>query len=89
MTLDFPCTACGLCCQKVHLSEQTAWLSRGDGVCKHYDEATRLCTIYENRPLVCRVADYYQAHLSDKIAWHDFVQINIAICQAFQLENST
>lgn len=84
--MPFPCTACGLCCQKVHLSEQTAWLNRGDGVCQHYDELTKLCSIYENRPLVCRVEDYYQVYLLDKIKWQDFVQLNVVICKQFQSE---
>ncbi|MDO4434208.1 MAG: YkgJ family cysteine cluster protein [Alysiella sp.] len=84
----FPCTACGLCCQKVHLSEQTAWLNRGDGVCRHYNEITRLCTIYDTRPLVCRVVDYYDVHLSNSVVWQDFVQINLAICQQLQAEKT-
>lgn len=76
----FPCTACGKCCRNVHLSEQTAYLSRGDGVCQYFDEQTNLCTIYESRPLVCRVEDYYKTYLSHIYTWDEFVKMNVEIC---------
>jgi len=60
ITKSFPCTACGKCCQNVGKSEETAFLDRGDGTCRHFDEYTKLCLIYENRPLVCQVEKYYQ-----------------------------
>ncbi|NEN75009.1 YkgJ family cysteine cluster protein [Pelistega sp. NLN82] len=77
----FPCTACGKCCRHVGKSEQTAFLDRGDGICQFLDEVSNLCTIYEDRPLVCRVEDYYRAYLTDKISWDDFVKDNLAICE--------
>lgn len=80
----FPCNACGECCRRVNQSEETTFLDRGDGTCRYFDEQTKLCTIYENRPLVCRVEDYYVAHLSQIITWHDFVQINVSFCQKWQ-----
>lgn len=86
---DFPCTACGLCCKRVGFSPQTAWLNRGDGICRHYDEVTKRCTIYEDRPLVCRVKDYYRLHLAEQITWNEFVEKNLEICKKFQEEDST
>ena len=76
----FPCTACGKCCRRVSASPETAFLDRGDGVCGYLAEETLLCTIYEQRPLVCRVVDYYRAKLVDIIPWDEFVRINVAIC---------
>lgn len=76
----FPCTACGKCCRQVHRSEHTTFLDRGDGICRHFNTQTNLCTIYHDRPLVCRVEDYYKVHLSDKISWEDFVKLNLEIC---------
>lgn len=76
----FPCTACGKCCRRVSVSEQTAYLSRGDGVCRYLDEQSNLCTIYQTRPLVCRVEDYYRAHLAEQYTWTEFVRINLEIC---------
>lgn len=76
----FPCNGCGKCCRLVDRSTETAWLDRGDGTCRHFDEATLGCTIYETRPLVCRVQDYHAAHLAGRFSWPEFVKINLAIC---------
>lgn len=83
---SFPCTSCGKCCRRVNLSTATAYLDRGDGICYHFDIDTNLCTIYHDRPLVCRVEDYYKVHLSDKIEWDDFVKLNLSICDRLQKE---
>lgn len=77
----FPCTACGKCCRHVYLSEQTSYLDRGDGVCLYLDENTNLCAIYETRPIVCRVEDYYKKYLCNIYTWEEFVQINLDICR--------
>lgn len=77
----FPCTACGKCCRKVYLSEKTSYLDRGDGICRHFNEQTNLCNIYENRPVVCRVEEYYKKNLSHIYSWEEFVQINLEICK--------
>jgi Fe-S-cluster containining protein len=38
------------------------------------------CTIYAQRPLVCRVEEYYEQHLSAQVTWAEFVRINLGIC---------
>ena len=45
----FNCNKCGLCCQ--NLNEYYLDLDRGDGVCRYFNEKTRLCDIYEKRPM--------------------------------------
>ncbi|MGO2300854.1 YkgJ family cysteine cluster protein [Psychrobacter sp. AOP7-D1-15] len=77
----FPCTSCGKCCRRVNLSDLTSYLDRGDGTCHHFNEASNLCDIYADRPLICRVEDYYKTYLSDQIDWDDFVKINLDICE--------
>lgn len=77
---EFPCTSCGKCCRNVSLSKQTAFLDRGDSICRYFNEDTNLCTIYNQRPLVCRVEDYYDVFLSDKYDWDEFVEINLKAC---------
>lgn len=77
----FPCTACGKCCRQVHKSDQTTFLDRGDGICRHFDITTNLCGIYNNRPLVCRVEDYYKVYLSDEYTWEEFVRLNLEWCE--------
>lgn len=76
----FPCIACGQCCRNVHLSPLTNYLSRGDGVCQYLDEDSNLCSIYEERPLVCKVEEYYQNYLVHKVSWKAFVELNIEHC---------
>lgn len=77
----FPCTQCGACCRHVNLSELTAYLNRGDGICHHYDSDTHLCKIYENRPEICRVEDYYHTHLKEQYTWDKFVELNLIACK--------
>ena len=75
-----PCAICGKCCRKVGSSVETQFLDRGDSVCRYLNEQTNFCKIYQDRPIVCRVEDYYKAYLSDKIKWIDFIEINVKIC---------
>lgn len=84
MHKPFPCNACGLCCLRVNSSVETAFLDRGDGVCRHLDEQQHLCTIYDKRPLVCRVEDYYLENLSSVVSWESFVELNVQICNELQ-----
>lgn len=76
----FPCNGCGKCCRRVGGSTETAWLDRGNGTCRHLGETDNRCTIYAQRPLVCRVEQYYDQHLSAQFTWPEFVRINLAIC---------
>lgn len=77
----FPCSKCGLCCQLVGTAQETKDLDRGDGVCLHYDEGTKLCSIYENRPDICRVDKQYSLNYSNEYDWETFVKINIKACE--------
>ncbi|MBE0440387.1 MAG: YkgJ family cysteine cluster protein [Gammaproteobacteria bacterium] len=77
----FPCTQCGLCCQYVHLAEETRFLDRGDGVCGHYDAATKGCSIYDERPDICQVGKQYELNYRNRYTWDEFVSINLRVCQ--------
>lgn len=85
---QFPCTQCGLCCQHVNLSEKTAYLDSGNGVCRHYNQESKLCDIYDNRPSVCRVDHQYSKNYKDKYSWNDFVVINLKACEMLQSNKS-
>lgn len=80
----FPCTQCGLCCRNVHLAEQTRSLDRGDGVCRHYGEADRRCSIYDIRPEICRVDGQYELHYSERYTWDAFVAVNVEACRVLE-----
>jgi Fe-S-cluster containining protein len=84
----FPCTQCGLCCQHVHLADETRFLDRGDGTCRHYDADTKSCTIYTVRPAICRVDQMYTLHYVRQYTWDEFVALNLQVCANFQLLSS-
>lgn len=48
------CSQCASCCKLAGLIVRE-W-DRGDGACKYLQG--NLCSIYENRPEICRVKDY-------------------------------
>nr|WP_089418294.1 YkgJ family cysteine cluster protein [Vitreoscilla filiformis] len=77
----FPCTRCGACCRSVHLSPLTKWLDKGDGVCIHFEEKTALCSIYEDRPEICRIDLHYEKNYKGVISWLDFCHINEQCCE--------
>lgn len=82
----FPCTQCGLCCQRVNLSLETRFLDRGDGICRHYDATSKGCIIYVERPDICRVDRQYLLTYSDHYTWNEFVAINISACSLLQMQ---
>lgn len=56
--MNFNCDKCGLCCRSLKkFGELYADLDDGSGVCKFFDKTSNLCTIYDMRPLKCRVED--------------------------------
>jgi Fe-S-cluster containining protein len=55
----FACTACGLCCRQLAGRPWYADLDRGDGVCRHLNDADNQCKIYESRPVQCRMDALY------------------------------
>ena len=77
----FPCTTCGECCKKVNLSAETSSLDRGDGTCVYFDTKTNLCSIYEDRPNICRVDYQYEKHYKQLLSWDDFVSVNLKACK--------
>lgn len=86
MTLSpaFPCNQCGACCRLVSLAPETQFLDRGDGTCRHYDDLTRLCAIYNSRPIICRVDKQYEVNYQQRYNWQEFIEINRIACQALE-----
>ena len=76
----FPCTQCGLCCQRVNLADETRFLDRGDGTCRHYDVVNKSCTIYDERPAICRVDQMYALRYAHQYTWDEFVALNLQVC---------
>ena len=57
-------------------------LDRGDGVCVYLDG--NLCSIYENRPLLCRIDESYDAYFKEKYSKEDYYQLNYNACEKLQ-----
>lgn len=82
----FECDKCGLCCIGLNKNEATAYLHDGDGICRHLDRETMLCTIYEKRPIFCRVEEYYDTYLADEMDREEFMRLNYEACQVKKRE---
>ena len=70
-------------CKQVFRSELTAYLDKGDGSCK-YLSSDNTCSIYEDRPDICRVDHQYKLFFSSKMDWEEFVALNMAACNYLQ-----
>ena len=75
----FRCDKCGQCCRHLDRSPLYRELHNGDGVCRYLKG--NLCSIYENRPLLCRVDDSYQAFFKDKLSYEEYLQLNYESCK--------
>jgi len=79
-SFSFPCDKCGLCCQNIGSIDELNFLNRGDGVCKHFDAHNLLCTIYENRPLICKVDEGYSL-FQGRFTKNEYYQLNLQACE--------
>lgn len=83
----FPCISCGKCCRNIsNVPAPLSALDRGDGICKFLNEQNNLCSIYNERPIFCRIDAYYEKYLKQEMSWVQFVQINLDVCLKLQQE---
>lgn len=68
----FECDCCGECCRNLHKSKLYAALDRGDGTCRYLND--NLCSIYDERPLLCRVDDCYEVFFAEKLSREEFYE---------------
>lgn len=82
MSVNFRCHGCGACCLAVgdilnsdlsdveeEFREDVQNFPHGvdeKGWCEKLDVETMQCTVYDNRPLLCRVDAHYNGRLGDK-----------------------
>ncbi len=78
----FNCKRCGLCCQHVNLSPLYEALDRGDGVCRYLVDS--LCSIYEARPLLCRIDESYDVFFKGFISKEDYYRLNYEACNKME-----
>lgn len=79
----FKCDQCGECCR--HLKDVSVYadLDRGDGVCKYLND--NLCSIYDTRPLLCRIDECFELFFKEQYSLDEFYRLNTEICN--QLKN--
>lgn len=76
----FKCNKCGICCAHIGGVDVYKDLDRGDGVCKFLKG--NLCSIYEQRPLLCRVDESWEKIFSSEMSRKDFYALNYEGCNA-------
>lgn len=74
----FKCDMCGECCRHIGGIDVYKDLDDGTGVCK-FLEGNR-CSIYENRPLLCRVDESYEAIFKSIMDKDAYYAQNYAVC---------
>jgi Fe-S-cluster containining protein len=83
----FECDKCGECCRNLDKSPLYAELDRGDGTCRYLEG--NLCSIYETRPLICRVDEGYNAFFKDTMTIEEFYSENYKMCDYFKKTQKT
>ena len=76
----FPCTKCGLCCMRAGTVENFPLEVDHNGVCSKYDKEKKECTIYKDRPMVCRIDDHYDKYLSANVDRNYWYHYNAQMC---------
>lgn len=80
----FKCDECGECCRNLDKSPLYVELHNGDGICRYLKD--NRCSIYENRPLLCRVDECYEEFFCDKMTYDEYLQLNYECCKILKGE---
>ena len=80
----FKCDVCGECCRHLDRSDIYKELARGDGTCRYLED--NLCSIYDDRPLICRVDDAYYAFFQDEMTLDEYYRLNYEACHRMKEE---
>lgn len=75
----FECEKCGECCKNLDKSEIYAELDRGDGTCIYL--RGNLCSIYTNRPLLCRIDECYDILFKKQYSIDEYYRMNYEVCK--------
>ena len=83
--MNFPCTGCGACCKRL---PETSPMALADGRCRHLDLQTDRCSVYAQRPLVCRVDDFFHSRMADTIPARVYYLIQARSCVGLDAGNA-
>jgi hypothetical protein len=76
----FPCDKCGICCTCLADNPLYYDLDRGDGTCIYFNGVSRLCSIYETRPVKCNIRKFYSSYPLE-ISYQEYIEANIDYCK--------
>lgn len=74
----FSCDMCGKCCRNLQLSEIYSSLDDGTGKCIYLNG--NQCSIYNDRPLICKVDESYEVFFKDIMSKEEYYRINYEVC---------
>lgn len=80
----FKCNQCGECCRNLDKSDVYKELDKGDGTCKYL--VGNLCSIYENRPLLCRIDECYDFYFKGQYTKEEYYEVNYKACKNLQIK---
>ena len=80
----FECDKCGCCCRHLDKSELYKELDRGDGICRYLEGS--ICSIYETRPVLCRVDLSYDLYFKDYMDREEYYRLNRETCKKLKEE---
>ncbi|MBQ7219412.1 MAG: YkgJ family cysteine cluster protein [Synergistaceae bacterium] len=87
----FECRKCGKCCTLFHMFPEgdsiREALDSGDGICRYFDRESRLCSIYESRPIICNHARYYDEYLKDRMTCEEFDVFLNTFCERIRSDD--
>lgn len=75
----FRCDMCGECCRNLDKCSIYKEMHDGDGICRFL--SGNKCSIYEERPLICRIDDSYEAFFKDEMSYEEYLQQNYICCE--------
>lgn len=82
--MTFNCLKCGECCKNLHKSDFYKNLHNGNGICIYLKNNE--CTIYKNRPLLCRIEESY-IFFKEKLTKEEYYELNYHECYKFIKNN--
>ena len=74
----FKCDCCGECCRNLNMSAIYSELDRGDGCCTYL--IGNRCSIYESRPLLCRIDESYYVFFKETLTLETYYNFNYEVC---------
>lgn len=77
--MSFQCTMCGECCRNLKQSEIYAELDDGTGTCKYL--VGNKCSIYDNRPLICRIDESYDVFFKELMTKNEYYEFSYKTCE--------